>query len=118
MGSPVGVLRMSSDRDDRMGAKIKNPKNPKGFKQNPTKSLDQNLTPKKSHAKFPSYKNLFPWTMQPGYVGTIMNHQIALTQKNPYLNHAMLPLKIRATIFQPQKSFDHPSHLKSGVPAL
>lgn len=56
--------------------------------------------------------------MQPGYVGTIMNHQIALTQKNPYLNHAMLPLKIRATIFQPQKSFDHPSHLKSGVPAL
>ena len=42
-----GVLWISSDRDDRMGAKIKTPKN----------SLDQNLASKKSHAKFPSHKN-------------------------------------------------------------
>ena len=28
-----------------------------GFKQNPKKSLDQNLIPKKSHAEFPSHKN-------------------------------------------------------------
>ena len=53
--SPEGVLRISSDRDDQTGAKIKTPKNPLGFKQNPKKSLDQNLSPKKSHAEFPSH---------------------------------------------------------------
>ena len=42
-----GVLWISSYKDDRMGAKIKPPQ----------KSLDQKLTPKKSHAKFPSLKN-------------------------------------------------------------
>ena len=45
--SPEGVLRISSDRDDQMGAKIKTQKNPLGFKQNPKKSLDQNLSPQK-----------------------------------------------------------------------
>ena len=53
--SPDGVLRISSDRDDQTGAKIKTPQNPLGFKQNPKKSLDQNLSPKKSHAEFPSH---------------------------------------------------------------
>ena len=33
------------------------PKNPKGFKQTPQESLDQHLTPEKSHAEFPSHKN-------------------------------------------------------------
>ena len=54
---PGRVLRLSCDRDDRMGAKIKTENNPQGFHQNPKKSLDQTLTPKKSHAKFPSPKN-------------------------------------------------------------
>ena len=40
-------FKISSYRNDRMGAKIKPPK----------KSLDQKLIPKKSHAKFPSLKN-------------------------------------------------------------
>ena len=31
---PEGVVRISSDRDDRMGEKIKTKKNPLGFKQN------------------------------------------------------------------------------------
>ena len=44
---PRGVLWISSDRDDQMEAKIKTKK----------KSLDQNLTPKKSHAEFLSHKN-------------------------------------------------------------
>ena len=44
-GGGGGVLQISSDGDDRMGAKIKK------------KSLDQKLTPKTSHAKFPSPKN-------------------------------------------------------------
>ena len=40
-----------------MEAKMKTPKKSQGFKQNPRKSLDQNLTLKKSHAEFPSHKN-------------------------------------------------------------
>ena len=46
------VPRISSDRDDRMGAKIKTQKNPYGFQ----KSLNQNFTPQKSHAEFPTIK--------------------------------------------------------------
>jgi len=47
-----GVLRISGDGDDRTGAKIKTPKIPYCFKQNPTKYLDQKLNwpQKKSHA--------------------------------------------------------------------
>ena len=41
-----------------MGAKIKTQKDPKGFQQNPKKSLDQKLTPKKSHTEFPSRKSI------------------------------------------------------------
>ena len=56
------VSRNLSDRDDRMGAKIKTPKNPQGFQQNPKKYKDKHLPPppphqpakKNSHAKFPS----------------------------------------------------------------
>ena len=36
---------------------MKTQKKSQGFKQNPRKSLDQNLTPKKSHAEFQSHKN-------------------------------------------------------------
>ena len=54
-----GVLRISSDRDDRIGAKIKTQKNLLGFntKIKTKKSLDQDLTPKKSRAEFPSHTN-------------------------------------------------------------
>ena len=46
-----GLLRNSSDRGDRMGKNIKTQKNPS--------SLQQTLTPQeKSHAEFPSLKNL------------------------------------------------------------
>ena len=47
-----GVLGISSDGDDRMEPKVKTQKNPYGFQKNPKKSLDQKLTPKKSHADF------------------------------------------------------------------
>ena len=53
---PGRVLRLSCDRDDRVGVKIKTENNPQRFRQNPKKSLDQKLTPKKFHAKFPSLK--------------------------------------------------------------
>ena len=52
-------LRISGDRDDRMGAKIKTQKNPLGLKQNPKTSLDKKLSPKKSHAEFPSHNKNF-----------------------------------------------------------
>ena len=57
--SPEGVLRISSNRDDRMAAKIQTQKNPVGFKQNPKKSLDQNLSPQKTHAEFPIHNKNF-----------------------------------------------------------
>ena len=43
--SSSGGLQISSDGDDRMGAKIKTQRNPSGFQQNPKKSLVQKLTP-------------------------------------------------------------------------
>ena len=53
VGREGGVLRISSDRDDQMGGKNQNPKN----------SLDQILTPIKSHSKFlrPSLGEFFFW---------------------------------------------------------
>ena len=44
------------DRDDRMGLKIKTKKVSMAFNKTHKKSLDQKLTPKKSHAEFLSLK--------------------------------------------------------------
>ena len=62
-------------------------------------------------------------TTRPGYAGA--NPQIVLnTPKNPYLNQATqkntcqtFPTQKNPEIenFKPQKPFDHPCHLKSGV---
>ena len=82
------LIRISSDRDDRMGPKIKTQKNPQGFQQNPPKkSLDQKLAPKKSHAESLSLNRR---TRRPGFsVGTITILQTVLnSQNNPYLNQA------------------------------
>ena len=60
--------------------------------------------------------------MQLGYVGTTTNLQIVLnTHKNPYLKKYLPkfsnPPKIpKFRISHSKKSFDHPCHLKSGVP--
>ena len=71
-----------------MGAKIKTQTNPASFKQNPQKSLDQNLNPKNPMLNFPAIK-VSRGTTQPGYAGTMTNLQIVLdTPKNPYLNQA------------------------------
>jgi len=53
----MGVLQISSVGDDRMGAKLKPPKKSLELQQNPQKSLNQKLTPRKSHAEFPSLKH-------------------------------------------------------------
>ena len=75
-----GVLWISSDRDDRMGAKFKTPKNPYSLTQ----------YPKKSHAEYLSCKNFQRnYANYAGYTGTIMNLHIVLnTLKNPFLNQA------------------------------
>ena len=52
VSTPGGVLGISSDGDDRMEPKVKTQKNPLGFQQNPKKSLDQKLTPKKIPCRF------------------------------------------------------------------
>ena len=100
---PGRVLRLSCDRDDRMGAKIKTKNNPQGFHQNPKKSLDQKLTPKKSHAKFLSPKIsqkalkghntknkletecLYLWL---GFTGTTTNLHIILNTPNSAYLHS------------------------------
>ena len=66
-----------------MWAKIKTQKNILGFKQNTKNSLDQNLTPQKSHAEFPTHKN-FERNNAAGIHG---NYHI-ITPQNPYLNQA------------------------------
>ena len=49
-GGGGGVLGISSDGDDRMEPKVKSQKK-KGLSAKPKKSLNQILTPKKSHAE-------------------------------------------------------------------
>ena len=58
---PGGILRISRHRDDRMGLKItprQKKKNATAFNKTHKKSLDQKLTPKKSHAEFLSLKKI------------------------------------------------------------
>ena len=57
---PGGILRISRHRDDRMGLIINPPpprkKKTRAFNKTHKKTLDQKLTPKKSHAEFLSLK--------------------------------------------------------------
>ena len=88
------------------------------------KTLDQNLTPKKSHAQFPSHK-IFHKAL------TDMTRKIETlvlnTPKNPHLNQAIqkntfqnFPTKKipKSKISNQKNSFDHPCHYKSGVSPL
>ena len=59
----------------------------------------------------------------PGYTGTTKNLQFVLnTQKSPYLHVHQTTHKNTCQISQnqkfqtPKKSFNHPCHLKSGLP--
>ena len=60
-----------------------------GKKQNPQKSLDQNLTPKKSHAEFPSHKN-FQKALN-DFLAQNIETLVLNTPKNPYLNQPTPP---------------------------
>ena len=70
-----------------------------GKNQNPRRPLDQYLTPKTSHAEFPSHKNF-----QKALNGITRKIETLIlnTQKNPYLNQAVAQ-KILAKIFLPKK---------------
>ena len=71
--TPRGVLRISNDRDDRLGAKIKLKKKPQGLPTKPPKIPGSKLNPEKSHPI--------------EYASTTTNPRIALnTQKYPDLN--------------------------------
>ena len=104
---------------------------PTGFRQIPIEtSLNQNLThPKIPCQVYKSFKKVWLYfnhrTWQPGYASTPKNLQIVLnTPKNPYLNQAIrkntcqnfLPKNLGIKNFKPKKSFNHPCHLKYGVP--
>ena len=89
-----GVLWISSDGNDRMGAKIKTPK----------KLLDQELTPKKSHAEFPSLRKFGCTLLQNNEAGIRRQYHeysdCSKDPKNPHLNQADLqknPSKISVT---------------------
>ena len=111
------------------GQKSKPQKIPRASNKPPPKkkSLDQKLTPKKSHAEFPNLKNFRKglnnrfydtaakqiWlffirrTTRPGYASTTTNLQIVLNaQKNPYFINPRLnqaTQKNTCQIFLPQK---------------
>ena len=114
--------------------KLKPPKNPWAFNETPQNSWTQKLTPKTSHAEFPSLKNFQKASNDitltknnENYLARIHGHyhkssdcfehpkksllnykaaQKFPTQKNPGIEN-FTP--------GPPKSFDHPCHLKSGV---
>ena len=66
-----------------VNSKSRNPKKYLGLQTNTKNSLDQNLTPQKSHAEFPTHKN-FERNNAAGIHG---NYHI-ITPQNPYLNQA------------------------------
>ena len=122
-----GVLPILSNGDDWMGVNIKTKKNPNVFQHNP----------QKSHVKFPSLQtfpekindisttkgNFSDDTAVDKHDGWEINLMKPwwIPKKNPFLNQAtqkntyqiFLPKKIS----NPKKSFNHPGHLKFGVPS-
>ena len=89
-----GKFRISSDRDVRMGAKIKPLKKSLVLQTKPPKSLNQNSTPKKSHAEFPSHKN---FQKRPEYGNYHESSDCFEYPKISYINQAAP--KILAKIF-------------------
>ena len=88
-----------------------------GRKLKPKKSLDQKLTLKKSHAKFLSLN--FRDTLalpQIFRLFELIPKKILGKVNPPKKILPILPKKIpESKISNPEKSFDHPHHLKSGV---
>ena len=82
----------------------------KYFQQNPKKSLDQKLTPQKSHAKFLTLKTLNITNSMFVYVNSYAQEHLNTCQ-------IFLPKKIpESKISNPAKSFYHLRHMKFRVP--
>ena len=87
--------------------------------------MDQNLTLKNPMPNFRAIKNS-SGAARPGYAGTITNLQNVwntpkkslLKSSHPKSTCQNFPTQRNPEIenFEPKKSFDHPCHLKSGVP--
>ena len=98
----VLVLRISSDRDDQMGTKIKR-----------KKSLDQNLTPPPPPAKKGKKSH-------PGIRRNYQESSDCSEYPKEFATQIKVPktylLKFSSQNFKPKQSFDHSRHMKSGVP--
>ena len=120
-----------------MGAKIKTQKQSLGLPTKPKKIPGPKIIPSKNPmANFQASKSCktslgilyLQNYVARGYVGTTTNLQTVFnTPKNPYLNQATpkdtlqisLTTKIlESKISNPKISFNHPLHLKSGVPPI
>ena len=126
---PGGVLQISVDGDDRTEAKIKTPKNPifGGFQTKPQKRPRPKieLTSKKSHAEFSSFKavtfgcTLFGRTTRLGYTKNLQSvlntPKNQATQKNTCQSFQP-PKNPESKSSNPKNSLHHPRQLKSGVP--
>ena len=110
-----------------------------GKNQNPQKSLDQSLTPQKSHTEFPSHKNFlkaetvteqdwFYFIPGTAWLGILCrnyyNLQVVMNTPHKTLLKPSYPKKYLPKFFYPRKSqnwkfqIDHPCHWKLGVPPL
>ena len=98
-----GILQISSDKDDRMGAKIKTKKKIPGPKINPPK------------IPMPNFQNLKISRKQNRFGYTLLARICASTTTN--LQIVLNTPKIPAKLSHP-KNFDHPCHLKFRVPPL
>ena len=135
MVAPGGVTPDFKWQGWSNGGKNQNPKKSLGLQTNAKNSLDQILSPQKSHAEFPSHKNFQrnytarirrDHTQELSHAGTITTLQIVWnTQKNPYLNQPTqkntcqnfsTPKNPQIENFTPIKILHHPCHLKSRVP--
>ena len=134
-----GGLRISSHGNDRMRAKLETQKKSLGLQTKPKKFPGPKANPKKipwrisKPSKFPESRRGYNTQQKKaakirGYYHDTTNPQIVLNiQTNTYLNQATpkkyvpnFPTQNKIPESKisnlPQKSFDHPRHLNSGVP--
>ena len=113
----MGVLQISSQTGMiDWGQKSKPKEIPWASNKTTPKIPGQNFTPKKSHAEFPSHKNFQKAFKKTRKMETSVWIPKKLPPKNTYQNFATQKKIPKWKISNPKKSFDHPCHLKSGVP--
>ena len=100
-----GVLRISSDRDDLKGTKIKPQKNPEGLLTKPPKIHRPKINPQKSHAEFPSLRCPECNALNIKTAAKIAQKFLYLNQATKkYLPNFLAPKKSQNRKFQTQKN--------------